>query len=103
VARAMAFILRHANEPIQVSDVVGATSLSRRMLELRFAAVLGRSPAEELRRQRLQRAQAMLAATELSIGQVARAAGFNSAEVMTRTFRRELRATPTRIRRVARP
>ena len=51
------------------------------MLELRFAAALGRSPAEEIRRQRLQRAKDLLAATELSIAQIARASGFNSAEV----------------------
>jgi LacI family transcriptional regulator len=99
VAAALRFIQRHATEPIGVDDVVRATRLSRRMLELRFARRLGRSPAAEIRRLRVERAQRLLAGTPLTVTEIAEASGFQHAEVMNRIFRREMNTTPTLYRK----
>lgn len=103
IARAIGFIREHAHQGIQVGDIVRQSSLSRRVLEQRFKSLIGRSPAAEIRRVRLDRAQQLLIESTLSIPQVASASGFNEPESMTRTFRREFGMTPSAIRRNARP
>lgn len=99
LAEAIRFIRDHAHEGIQVAEVLVHVPLSRRVLEQRFADVLGRSPAAEIRRVRLERAKRMLVDTDLSMPQVAASCGFNQAEVFTRTFGREIGQTPTAYRR----
>jgi LacI family transcriptional regulator len=99
VADAVRFIRRHAHEAIGVGDLLEVVPFSRRSLELRFTRALGRSPAAEIRRARVERAMELLAGTDLSIARVAVASGFNYTEVMNRVFRREVGLTPTMYRR----
>ncbi|MCP4301059.1 MAG: helix-turn-helix domain-containing protein, partial [Gammaproteobacteria bacterium] len=65
----------------------------------RFIELLGRSPAAEIRRTRLSRAERLLADTDLPIPEVAAATGFSHPETLTRTFRRERGLTPLAYRR----
>ncbi|MDR3639267.1 MAG: substrate-binding domain-containing protein [Isosphaeraceae bacterium] len=102
VVRAVRFIRQNAFTPIAVSDVLREVPLSRRALEQRFRALLGRSPAAEIRRLRIERAKELLARTDWAIPRVAAAAGFSYTEVMNQVFRRELNLTPTLYRRGAR-
>ena len=99
LAAALTFIREHADQPIRVDDLLRALSLSRRRLEQRFVALLGRSPAAEIRRARLSRAERLLADTDLPIPEVAAASGFSHPETLTRTFRRERGLTPLAYRR----
>jgi LacI family transcriptional regulator len=99
LAAALTFIREHAHEPIRVDDLLQALSLSRRRLEQRFIELLGRSPAAEIRRTRLSRAERLLADTDLPIPEVAAATGFSHPETLTRTFRRERGLTPLAYRR----
>jgi LacI family transcriptional regulator len=94
IAQALRFIWQRFTSPLTVADIVDAVPLSRRALELRFAAATGRSPAAEIRRVRLQRAKELLESTDWSIEQVSRAAGFSCSEAMIRLFRREIGVTP---------
>jgi LacI family transcriptional regulator len=73
--------------------------LSRRALEICFRETLGRSPAAEIRRVRLERARRLLAEQDLPLSEVAVRSGFDSVEVLTRTFRRTYQQTPTAYRR----
>lgn len=73
---ALAFIREHASEPIDVSAVVEAVPLSRRVLERRFQKHLHRSALEEIQRVKIDRACRLLIDTDLSISEVARASGF---------------------------
>lgn len=102
VAHAVRFIRQNAFTPIGVVDVLREVPLSRRTLEQRFRALLGRSPAAEIRRLRIERAKDLLARTDWAIPRVAAAAGFSYTEVMNQVFRRELNLTPTLYRRRAR-
>jgi LacI family transcriptional regulator len=88
VAAALRFIHDNAGRPIQVPDVVAHTGLSRRSLERRFTAAIGRTILEELARCRLNRAKRLLLETDLSIERVALAAGFSATKPMTHAFRR---------------
>jgi LacI family transcriptional regulator len=91
---AIRFIREHADQPIGVKDVLEAVPVSRRSLEQRFLKKVGRSPANEIRRVRLQRCMDLLARTDWPISQVASASGFVHPEVMTRVFHRELGVSP---------
>ena len=99
VAEAIRFIRTNAHKPIQVSDVLKQIPLSRRNLEQRLLHTLGRTPAEEIRRARLQIAKKLLLSTDESMPWIAARSGFESAEVLARVFRRELEITPTAYRR----
>jgi LacI family transcriptional regulator len=99
VAEALAFIRNHLSEPIQVIDLEHRLGLSRRVIEYRFSKVIGRSPAAEIRRARLERARRLLVETDLPIGKIAPLAGFNHPEVFIRAFQREIGMSPGDFRR----
>lgn len=101
LARAVAFIRSHATDPIQVPDVLREVPVSRRWLERRFREVLGRGPAEEIRRVRLARAKRLLAETEMPVPEVARMAGFGSREYLAAVFKSELGLSPRQYRNEA--
>lgn len=98
LARALSFIRGHASDPIQVSDVLAAVPMSRRLLERRFQELLGRSPAQEIRRVHLSQAKRLLAETALSIPHVAAASGFGSPEHFARVFKSQIGCSPLRYR-----
>ncbi|MHB8898476.1 MAG: AraC family transcriptional regulator [Thermoguttaceae bacterium] len=98
LARAIAFIRVHAARPIRVADILREISVSRSWLERRFQAALGRSPAEEIRRVRLQRATQLLADTELPVPQVAAASGFASREYLAYALKQATGLTPSEFR-----
>ncbi|HMO83657.1 MAG TPA: helix-turn-helix domain-containing protein, partial [Lacipirellulaceae bacterium] len=99
VSGALDFIHHHAAEPIGVEDVVERLQVSRRALELKFRAVTGRTPHQELQRVRLHRAQRLLLETDLSIPKVAAAAGYGSGAYLAQVFQRQLGKTPAQFRR----
>ncbi len=99
---ALKFIRAAAGRPVQVDEVALAAGVSRRVLERRFAAHLRASPADYLRRARLERAKALLAGTDRAIPEVAAAAGFGSPEYLAQAFRAELGTSPLRYRRAVR-
>lgn len=99
VAEALRFIGGNAHRPIGVEDVLEHVPMSRRMLERRFRRATGRSILEEIRRRRVERAKELLASSDLSIGEVARAAGFGEAFYLSRVFHQYTGQTPREYRR----
>jgi len=99
VAAAVRFIRERAHEGIDVADVVTHVRASRRWLEQRFRTLLDRTPAEEIRRAKVERVRRLLAAGDEPLEDVAAACGFDYAEVMTRVFRRETGVTPSAYRK----
>ena len=99
VAQAIEFIRDQVHAGISVEDVLRVVPLSRRTLEMRFRSALGRSPAEEIRRVRIERAKRLLVETDTGMAGVAQASGFSSANQLCETFRREAGVSPTRYRR----
>jgi LacI family transcriptional regulator len=102
LAQAIAFIRAHAGEALRVTDVLRRVPLSRRQLEQEFQRVLGRSPAQEIRRMHLERARRLLAETDFSIPDVAASSGFNSPEHFARSFRAQFGRPPLKYRTLVR-
>ena len=102
VASAVDFIWKRASEPIRVGDVLRVVPVSRTQLDRKFLAILGRSPAAEIRRVHLERAKRLLAETDMSLPRVAAAAGFASREYLSYVFKSQTGLTPKRFRNQAR-
>ena len=99
MVRALRFIRENPGKSIQVDAVARQAGLCRRTLEHRFQQILGRSPAEEIRRVRIERAIELLQRTRLSVAAVAEKSGFSSAEYMASVFRNQMGATPLHYRK----
>ena len=98
LARAIAFIRSNAGRRIQVSDVLRAVPVSRSWLERRFQQLLGRSPAEEIRRVRLERTKRLLVETDMPVPEIAIASGFGSSEYLAYAFKQATDLTPREFR-----
>lgn len=99
LSHALQFIRENYDKPITVESIVEAVNISRRALEQRFKQVLGRLPADEIRRVRLEQAVRLLFDTRMSISQIADSCGFNHSEVMGKLFRRTYGMSPSSYRR----
>jgi LacI family transcriptional regulator len=102
VALALHFIREHFNAPIQVADVVEATSASRRSLEIRFREFLKRSIMEEIMRVRIEHIAIMLIESEMSMDRIAAASAFDSTSHMIQVFKQHKGMTPLAFRKMHR-
>ena len=84
---------------MNVDSLTKQLPITRRSLERRFLAAVGHGIHEEILRCRLERAKRLLVATDLSLKEVASAAGFSSADNLGRTFRRTEGTTPQEYRK----
>lgn len=99
VVRALRFIQARAFRDIVVKDILREVPVSRRSLEIQFRKYLGRSPAEEIRRVRLDKGRELLARTDMSIGEIATACGFANGTRFGVAFRKRFGATPLAYRK----
>src|SRR5687767_13415889 len=99
VVRALRYIHTHAHHGIVVDDILREVPISRRSLEIQFRSYLGRSPAEEIRRVRLDRGRQLLGRRELSITEIALACGFSNATRFGIAFRKCFGTTPRAFRK----
>jgi LacI family transcriptional regulator len=99
VAAAVRYIKHHSHEKLQISDILQEVPTSRRAMEKGFRKLLGRTPAEEIRRIRVDHAVQLLCDTSWSMPRIAKAVGFVRPELLTRAFRRELGTTPSEFRK----
>ncbi|OAH12082.1 GlxA family transcriptional regulator [Streptomyces jeddahensis] len=101
-AAARAWALERLHEPIQLRDMAEQESMSVRTFTRRFREEAGVSPGQWLTQQRVQRARQLLESSDLSIDQVARDAGFGTAQSMRQHLQAALGVTPTAYRRTFR-
>jgi LacI family transcriptional regulator, galactose operon repressor len=99
LATALRFIRQNTGRTITVEQVADAACVSRSTLARRFRVVLGRSPLEEINRVRVERARHLLIDTNLSMTQVAKAAGFNDGRSLSEVFHTQTGDTPSGYRR----
>jgi LacI family transcriptional regulator len=99
IADAARFIRERACDGIGVDDVVRAVgSLSRSTLERRYAAIMGRSPKQEILRVRVDRAKQLLAETVFPVAIIAEKLGLEHTEYLNVIFKRETGLTPAQFR-----
>ncbi len=99
LAQAVRFIRDHISEDFQIEDILHEVPMSRRALEMAFRKHFGRTPRDEVRRVRVDKAIQLLCDTDWSVTSIARACGFGRPELLTRAFCRELRTTPSDFRK----
>ncbi|MFE9647284.1 GlxA family transcriptional regulator [Streptomyces sp. NPDC006365] len=99
---ARAWALARLHEQIQLRDMAEQESMSVRTFTRRFREEAGISPGQWLTQQRVERARHLLESTDLSIDQVARDAGFGTAQSMRQHLQAALGVTPTAYRRTFR-
>lgn len=99
---ARAWALARLHEPLQLRDLAEQESMSVRTFTRRFREEVGVSPGQWLTRQRVERARHLLESTDLSVDQVARDAGFGTAQSMRAHLLSVLGVPPTVYRRTFR-
>lgn len=99
IRQAIRFIKENAAAGIGVQDVLRAVPMARRTLERQFAVIVGHSPAEEIRRTKLEKVRQLLSSTDMAIPDIAEACGFAYAEHMIPLFARHHGSTPAAFRR----
>ncbi len=99
VARAVQYIRDNLHRPTGVADLLREVPVGRRVLERKFRTVLGRSPYDEIRRAKVERAKQLLAESEMKIDEVARAVGFRRRAHLTAAMSQFAGETPGRYRR----
>jgi LacI family transcriptional regulator len=98
VRDALRLIRDRAQEGIHVSDVVRELAVARRALEQRFVRLVGRTPAAEIRRVRIEAAKRYLVDSDKSIAHISRVTGFGHQDLFSRVFRRSVGVTPSQFR-----
>ncbi|MEV7884484.1 GlxA family transcriptional regulator [Streptomyces sp. NPDC002817] len=99
---ARAWALGRLHEPIQLRDMAEQESMSVRTFTRRFREEVGISPGQWLTQQRVEHARHLLESTDLSVDQIARDAGFGTAQSMRQHLQTALGVTPTSYRRTFR-
>jgi len=99
IAQALEFIWQEAGrKAIHVPDVVRQIGASRRFAEIRFRTIVGRTILEEIQRVRLERVCALLAETNLSVGEITRQCGFERESYLARLFKKRFSTSMSRYR-----
>ncbi|MET8693342.1 helix-turn-helix domain-containing protein [Streptomyces bauhiniae] len=99
---ARAWALGRLHEPLQLRDLAEREAMSVRTFTRRFREETGVSPGQWLTAQRVELARQLLESTDLSVDQVARDAGFGTAQSMRQHLQQALGVTPTAYRRTFR-
>jgi len=87
---------------IDLADLAAVANLSRCHFARAFKQSVGATPHHYLVQRRLERAQELLAETEMPLAEIALATGFSDQSHFSRRFREHLHASPSAFRRARR-
>jgi AraC-like DNA-binding protein len=88
------YLQNHFRSPVNLKDVAARCGVSREHFIREFGTRYHESPGAMLRRLRLEHAQTLLAASSLSVQDVALASGFTSSNTFCRAYRRKFACSP---------
>jgi AraC-like DNA-binding protein len=97
--RARDYADRHYAEPLDLAALAAVAGLSKYYFQRVFTATYGISPAAHLSRRRVERAQDLLRATNLTVTEVCHAVGFSSLGSFSSRFRELVGETPSEFQR----
>ena len=90
---------RHYTEPLDLESLAAVAGMSKYHFQRLFTATYGRSPAAHVSRRRVERAQDLLRATNLTVTEVCHAVGFSSLGSFSSRFRELVGESPSRFQR----
>ena len=99
IAAALRFIRQNATQQIDVNRVAREVALSRSVLERRMKTLIGRSPGEEIARQKFTLVEQLLTHTGLTLDAIAAKCGFTHPQYMAEAFRKRTGVTPGQFRK----
>lgn len=94
VATALRLIAAHACDGISAKDVIARIPASRRVLEKRFRAAVGRTIHAEILDARLARVKHLLRTTDSSLAEISEQTGFLHVEHLSRLFKKKVGCAP---------
>ena len=94
VARTKAYIEAHGCERIDVADVVGHLGVSRRLAELRFRQMEGKSIRRAIEDRRMEEAKRLLSKTRLSVTAIAERIGLSGQNRLSHVFKSRFGLAP---------
>ncbi len=100
IDRALRLIEAEACKGLSVDDLARFLGMSRSSFEKRFAAEIGRTPGQEIRRVKLETAKKLLGETRLSVTHISEMVGFSRSSVFGSFFKKQEGMTPTAYRRL---
>jgi AraC-like DNA-binding protein len=89
---------RHYGQPLDLAQLAAVAGISKFHFQRLFTATYGLSPAEHLSRRRIERAQDLLRATNLTITEVCVTVGFSSLGSFSSRFRELVGESPSQFR-----
>ncbi|EAQ78547.1 AraC family transcriptional regulator [Blastopirellula marina] len=98
-AAVLRYFRENACQGIRMADITKATGMERRTLERRMKSTLGRSPKDELIRIKIEESRRLLVRTDMSIKNIAQAAGFSNSRYFSRVFQSRVGTTPLAYRK----
>ena len=90
---------RHYAEPLDLDGLAAIAGLSKFHFQRLFKATYGRTPATYLTERRVERAQDLLRATNLTVTEVCHAVGYSSLGSFSSRFRELVGETPSEFQR----
>ncbi|MBK1875916.1 AraC family transcriptional regulator [Pelagicoccus mobilis] len=99
VSKAISYILKRINHPIEVSDIVDQVHLSRRTLYDRFQRATGQTISNYIRNRRLEHFSKLLLETNLTVSEISYTMGYESDTNVARLFKKHYGLTPLAYRR----
>jgi len=90
---------RHYAQPLDLGALAAVAGISKYHFQRLFTATYGVSPAAHLSRRRVERAQDLLRATNLTVTEVCHAVGFASLGSFSSRFRELVGETPSEFQR----
>ncbi|MFO1030283.1 MAG: DJ-1/PfpI family protein [Planctomycetota bacterium] len=93
-----AYIHEHPDEPLRVAELAERVAMSPRNFARAFAAETGDTPAQFVRKARLDTARRLLEESTLGLDELAIASGFGTAQNLRRAFEQHLGVPPSQYR-----
>lgn len=87
------YIRLHLSEHIRTTDIARALNISARLVELRFRETLGCSVLEKITSLRIEKAQQLMAKTDMPLSQIAFACGYTTPDGLKLAFKKRLGKT----------
>src|SRR3954468_7474916 len=90
---------RHYTEPLDLETLADVAGMSKYHFQRLFTAAYGLSPAAHVSQRRIERAQDLLRATNLTVTEVCHGVGFSSLGSFSSRFRELVGETPSEFQR----
>jgi AraC family transcriptional regulator len=100
MTRVYEFVAANLAEPLGIAELAGIANLSPYYFARAFKQTRGQTPHQYIVMCRINRARELLAATKMTLSEIAYVTGFSSQAHMTTRFREAMGLTPGALRRV---